>query len=33
MSLASFAFDTLVKAVFIYIGYYGFRALAWIVLQ
>ncbi len=28
-----FVVDTLMKAVFIYIGYYGFRALAWIVLQ
>ena len=29
-----FLLDTLTKAVFIYVGYYGFRrAIAWIVLQ
>ena len=33
MSLVSFACDTLTKAIFIYVGYYGFRTLAWIVLQ
>jgi len=27
-----FVVDTLMKAAFIYVGYYGFRALAWIVL-
>ncbi len=29
----SFIADTLAKAMFIYVGYYGFRALAWILLN
>jgi hypothetical protein len=28
-----FAMDTIAKALFIYIGYYGFRTLAWIMLN
>ena len=28
-----FATDTLAKALFIYVGYYGFRALAWMMLN
>ena len=28
-----FVVDTLMKAAFIYVGYYGFRTVAWIMFQ